>query len=280
MEDKILGTTCGFIIGEALARKFSSQYIWYKRNIKLELNFDNLPSVSELFDFFRILSENKGYISYEKLGVKYNGYFTLPPINGLLAKVLQKEDSFNNILPRIIAYSLSNINNDIKPVFSDIELLVCFENFSEDFVSVSLAIYIMLQNFIKGTISNREQVFDTIKETVFKELMGITPYNNIFYESISDRDLYRLSRDNNIWNQILVSFGVLKTSEDYCDGVKKILLLSGKSGITVHLFSVFFGALYGQSALPQEYITKIYQHFPNIALLKEHIPLIKANSQS
>lgn len=252
-QDKVLGATYGFILANALTNKPSSQYVRYSRHIKLESNFYNLQQVDRFFDFYKTLSNGRSFITD----------FPINPINGLISGILQYENDFKNILPCVTAYSLLNANNNSKRAFSDLSVLVYSSNFSDNLLCASFSVHLILQNLLNGTGSDKVKILDDVKAVIFRELKGLTTYNDVFYENVSDRDLYRLSKESNVWNNMLISYGVLKASDDYLEGVKKIILLGGNDiSLNIQLFGLFFGSLYGVSYIPSGYVSQIDNILP------------------
>ncbi len=256
-QDKILGAAYGFILSNALMNRPSSQYLRYSKYIKLELNFRNLGQIDKFFDFFKKLSDDKNYICAHCVTF----------FNGLMSAISQDEEAFKNILPDVVVYSLLNANNDNKRAFSDLSLLVYSNTFSDNLLYASFSVYLILQCMLNGNTRQKGEILDNIREVIFRELKGLTTCNDVFYQSISDKDLYRLSKERNVWNSMLISFGVLKTSDDYLEGIKRIILLGGcDMDVNAQLYGLFFGALYGVASLPSEYVAYIDTNLPAIVL--------------
>lgn len=271
IEDKILGATYGFVLACAISSEISPQYLAYKKYIKPKLNFDHLSNASQFLDFYTLLARSNGYFGYE------NPTTSGIPLNGLIGRILQQSDSFKNILPKVIAYSLLNLKSDHTKVFSDLNLLVYRDVFSDELLCVSFAIHLILQELLNCPPHLKEKVFDDVKGAIFRQLKGLTIHNDIFYYIVSDRELYKLAKETNIWNSVLVSFCVLKSANDYLEGVKKIILFGGNIDINIQLFGLFYGALYGSSGMPAEYIPQINNRFSIPSLFQKN-PEVDTNT--
>ncbi len=267
--DKLLGAVYGYVLTKLFSNKYSNGRFRYTRITKFEPNFKNTSEIEELLELFNIFYENASKDSGQIVNI-FMSRDSLIPFGGLLADVLSPVESFKGVLPVVSIYTLFNLNNEIKNVFTDIDFLVRIKRFSDEVVYGSFSLFLILKKLLQGNHTEKESVLSYLKEQIFLELQGLSNYHDTFYDTISDKDMYKIS-DGFVWNSLLVAYSVLKSVNNYLDGVRKIILAGGQIDCNLELFGLFYGSLYGIDFIPSVYITKIDENIPAMALFKKYI---------
>ncbi|MFN7181902.1 MAG: hypothetical protein ACK4NF_04385, partial [Planctomycetota bacterium] len=142
-QDKLAGAIYGYVLAKLFSNQYAGGKTKYSRILKFEPKFNNLSEIEELLELFNFFSHSKSLNWMQTFNIFISKY-SLTPISGLIADVLNPVESFKGIVPVISVYTILNGDKDLKQVFCEINSLVSLKRFSDEVTCASFALFYIL----------------------------------------------------------------------------------------------------------------------------------------